>query len=77
MSTATTTLPFTAETTIGEIAAARPFLSRVFERLGIDFCCGGKQFLSQACTRRGLDISTTRALLEAARGSDRKPDSGA
>lgn len=62
----TTTPRFTAETTIGEIVAARPALARVFERLGLDYCCGGKQLLSQACTRRGLDISTTLALLEAA-----------
>ncbi len=69
MSITTTTPSFTAETTIGEIVAARPALARVFERLGIDYCCGGKQLLSQACTRHGLDLSTTLALLEAAGGA--------
>lgn len=66
MSTITRAAQFTAETTIGEIVAARPILARVFQRLGIDYCCGGKQPLSQACTRRGLDVPTTLALLEAA-----------
>ncbi len=56
----------TPETTIGEIVAATPILARLFERLGIDYCCGGKQTLAAACTRRGLETGTTIALLESA-----------
>lgn len=53
------------DTTVAELVLARPSLSRVFERLGIDYCCGGKRSLEKACSRRGLDVTTTIALLEA------------
>lgn len=61
-----TTLPatFTPESTIGELVAARPLLARFFDRLGIDYCCGGKQTLAAACQRRGLDVQTTLLLLD-------------
>ena len=62
-STATPTV-ITLESTVGELVAARPLLARVFQKLGIDYCCGGKQTLAAACTRRGLDPATTVALLE-------------
>lgn len=56
----------TTEITIGELVVARPVLARVFERLGIDYCCGGKQSLAVAAARRGLDPATVIALLIAA-----------
>ncbi len=56
----------TPETTIGELVAARPALARLFERLDIDYCCGGKQTLATACARRHLDVATTFALLDSA-----------
>ena len=52
-------------TTVAELVLARPSLSRVFERLGIDYCCGGKRTLERACSRSGLDLPTTIALIEA------------
>lgn len=54
----------TPQTTIGELVAARPALARLFEKLGIDYCCGGKQTLNAACARRGLEVATTIALLD-------------
>ena len=51
---------------IGELVAARPALARLFEKLGIDYCCGGKQTLAVACSRRGLEVATTITLLESA-----------
>ena len=54
----------TPESTVGELVAARPLLARVFQKLGIDYCCGGKLTLAVACARRGLDPATTVALLE-------------
>lgn len=63
----TTTLSaITPATTIGDLVAARPLLARLFESLGIDYCCGGKQTLAAACARRGLETGTTIALLESA-----------
>lgn len=40
---------FTAETLVGELAAAHPASIRVFQRFGIDFCCGGKKPLGEVC----------------------------
>ena len=44
-----------ATQTVGELVAERPARSRVFEELGIDYCCGGKLSLAEACARKGLD----------------------
>jgi regulator of cell morphogenesis and NO signaling len=43
------------QTTIGQLVRERPGRSRLFEQLGIDYCCGGKIPLAQACTQKGLD----------------------
>lgn len=42
-------------TTVGQLVTERPSRSRVFQKLGIDFCCGGKQSLDEACRSKGLD----------------------
>lgn len=42
-------------TPVGQLVTERPGRSRVFERLGIDYCCGGRVPLGNACRRRGLD----------------------
>ncbi len=44
------------EQTVGEIASRNPSAARVFERYGIDYCCGGKVTLDQACRERGADL---------------------
>jgi iron-sulfur cluster repair protein YtfE (RIC family) len=43
------------ETTVGEMVRAAPARSRIFENLGIDYCCGGKKPLAEACRAKGLD----------------------
>lgn len=60
-----TDFPFTQESTLGDIVAAQPGLARLFERLGLDYCCGGKQSLAQACARLGLDAASILAALAA------------
>ena len=57
---------FTPATKLGDIVAAQPSLARVFERLGLDYCCGGKQTLSAACSRKHLDPQTVAVMLEVA-----------
>jgi regulator of cell morphogenesis and NO signaling len=57
---------FAPETPVGTIVAAHPALARFFEHLGIDYCCGGRQPLRDACTALNLDVFTTIALLESA-----------
>ena len=51
--------------TVGQMVVERPQRSRVFDRLHIDYCCGGKRTLAEACTKRGLDLKTVIAELEA------------
>ena len=41
--------------TVGEIVTRRPALSRIFENVGIDYCCGGKKCLEEACKEKHLD----------------------
>ncbi len=42
-----------------------PARARIFETLGIDYCCGGKKSLAEACRAKGLDPVTAVALLAA------------
>ena len=57
------------ETTVGEIVRAAPARSRIFENLGIDYCCGGKKPLAEACQAKGLDPATVVAMLSALDGA--------
>lgn len=41
--------------TVGELVKDRPARSRIFEQLKIDYCCGGKIPLGEACAKKGLD----------------------
>ncbi|HEX5468223.1 MAG TPA: iron-sulfur cluster repair di-iron protein [Gaiellaceae bacterium] len=52
--------------TVAELVLERPARARVLERLGLDYCCGGKRSLREACESRGLDVAETAAQLEAA-----------
>lgn len=47
------------EATIAEIVAERPSRSRVFEELGIDYCCGGGKTLAAVCDKKGLSVDDT------------------
>lgn len=58
----------TLSRTVGQLVAERPERGRVFERLGIDYCCGGRKPLREACVQRGLDPEQVRAELEEAEG---------
>ena len=54
--------------TVGAIVTEEPQLSRVFEDLGIDYCCGGKVTLGEACRRNELNPHEVLTRLEDARG---------
>ena len=43
---------------VGALVREQPSRSRVFERFGIDFCCGGKVSLEQACMKRGVPLES-------------------
>jgi regulator of cell morphogenesis and NO signaling len=55
----------TLETTVGDIVRTAPVRAHVFENLGIDYCCGGKLPLAEACRSKGLDPATVLAMLAA------------
>lgn len=57
------TLAPTLQTTVGDMVTQRPARSRVFEKLGIDYCCGGKKPLAEACAAKGLDAQTVLSML--------------
>jgi regulator of cell morphogenesis and NO signaling len=52
-------------TTVAALVLERPGRARVLERLGLDYCCGGKRSLAEACRRRGLDVDAVAAALDA------------
>lgn len=43
------------ENRIGEIVAENFRTARIFEENGLDFCCGGKKTIIEACTEKGVD----------------------
>ena len=53
--------------TVREIALAQPHSIRVFERFGIDYCCGGRKPLAEACVEKQIAVGEVVAALEAAR----------
>lgn len=40
---------------VGEIITRRPMLAHAFEAAGVDYCCGGKKTLEEACREKGID----------------------
>jgi regulator of cell morphogenesis and NO signaling len=59
--------------TVGRLVAAQPSRSKVFERWGLDYCCGGKKPLAEACAERGLEPETVLRELAA---EDARPTAG-
>jgi regulator of cell morphogenesis and NO signaling len=55
-----------ATQTVREIALEQPTAIRVFEQFGIDYCCGGRRPLAEACVAGSLEIDSVIAALEAA-----------
>ena len=55
-----------ATQTVREIAQAQPSSVRVFEQFGIEYCCGGRKPLAEACATKDVDVDTVIAALEAA-----------
>jgi regulator of cell morphogenesis and NO signaling len=52
--------------TVREIALEEPTSIRVFEHYGIDYCCGGKKPLAEACAANNVEVDAVIAALEAA-----------
>src|SRR5262245_26479884 len=46
---------FTPEMKVGQIVTEFPPTARVFEKYGLDYCCGGKRAVSEACAAKKID----------------------
>jgi regulator of cell morphogenesis and NO signaling len=55
----------TLEKMVSDIVTEYPGTIPVFEQFGIDYCCGGKQPLGQACEKKRLDVSEVVAAIDA------------
>jgi len=55
-----------ATQSVREIAQKQPSSIRVFEQFGIEYCCGGRKPLAEACAAKDVDVETVIAALEAA-----------
>jgi len=60
--------------TVRKIAINNPATVRVFESLGIDYCCGGKRPLKEACDRASVPLSRALELLAALQSEPVSPD---
>jgi regulator of cell morphogenesis and NO signaling len=54
-----------AATTLAELAVTHPAAARVFYRNRLDFCCGGRRPLAEACLERHLDPQAILDAIEA------------
>jgi regulator of cell morphogenesis and NO signaling len=74
-------MTLTITKTVRDYAIETPQTIPVFEKLGIDFCCGGNRPLEEACASANLDLdqvlqSLETAIAEPSRPSDRELKSG-
>ena len=53
-----------ATRTVRELAVEIPSATRIFEQLGIDYCCGGGKSLQEACAQAHLQIDKVLQTLE-------------
>lgn len=65
-----------SETTVREVALQLPESTRLFEKLKIDYCCGGNQPLADACVSAGIDVASVMEVLGAMTQSNSQ-DTGA
>ena len=74
-------MTLTITKTVRDYAIETPQTIPVFEKLGIDFCCGGNRPLDEACAAANLNLdsvlqSLEKALAEPVRPSDRQLRAG-
>lgn len=52
--------------TLGEIASKDLRKAEVFKKYGLDFCCGGKKTVKEACAEKGIDVTKVEQELQTA-----------
>jgi regulator of cell morphogenesis and NO signaling len=58
---------------IGELVAQHPLRACVLEQYGLDYCCGGKATLEEACRKKGLDLEEVLEKLSAVDCEEEQP----
>lgn len=61
----------TTQKTVREFPVEDPAATRILEKLGIDYCCGGDQPLDQACRAANLQLDQVLDSLEKAKQANR------
>lgn len=56
--------------TVREVALELPQATRVFEKLKIDYCCGGDKPLGEACATAGVKVENLERMLEEAKQAE-------
>jgi regulator of cell morphogenesis and NO signaling len=67
MTTATKTSADTTTITVREVALTTPDATRVLEKLGIDYCCGGHRPLAEAAADANLSVNEVLRAIEDAK----------
>jgi len=66
-------MPLSPNTSVADLVVDRPDRARIFERLGIDYCCGGDHSLAEAARKNDLDPETVVRMLDAAATASSEP----
>ena len=66
-------MTITENTTVGDLVAADFRAAAVLSRFGIDFCCGGRRTLADACQARKIDATRVLTEVSAACASGAEP----
>jgi regulator of cell morphogenesis and NO signaling len=66
------TLTVSPDVSLGDLVTEHPRLARVLEQHGLDYCCGGRQSLGDACAAAGLAVDDVVESLQATDGGDRE-----
>ena len=69
-------MSFDPNRTVREFTIEIPNAARVFEKLKLDYCCGGNKPLNEACNAAGLQVDEVLQLLSQAEATGSVPESG-
>ncbi len=59
--------------TVGSLSTTRPHAVKVFQRYGIDFCCGGSKALDEVCAAKKIDVDQVLAEIAAEEARNAEP----
>lgn len=49
-------MSITQESVVGQLVTEKPARSQIFEKYGVDYCCGGRKSLKAACEEKNLPV---------------------